>query len=90
MIPHPTTWQNARERERLELLAAAKRHHHESRALAPSSHRSPGPRRRIGGILPAAPVVIRPALIPTPRASLAGRLSALRRIRIRDPRLLVR
>jgi hypothetical protein len=90
MIPHPTTWQNARERERLELLVAAERHHYESRALAGSPHRSPSARRRFGGILHAAPVVIRPALIPIPRASLAGRMSALRRIRIRDPRLLVR
>jgi hypothetical protein len=90
MIPHPTTWQNARERERLELLAAAERHHYESRALAGSASRSLAARRRIGGILHAPPVVIRPALIPTPRASLAGRMSALRRIRIRDPRLLVR
>ena len=33
MIPHPTTWQNARERERQQLLAAAQRYGRERRGL---------------------------------------------------------
>ncbi len=44
MIPHPTTWQNARERERQELLVAAERHDLESRALAGSACRTLGSR----------------------------------------------
>lgn len=33
MIPHPTTWQNAREHERQHLLAAAERYRRERRGL---------------------------------------------------------
>jgi hypothetical protein len=90
MIPHPTTWQNARESERQALLVAAERYDFESRALAGSACRTLGTRRRIASILHTAPLVSRLALDPRPRSGLAGQVSALRRIRLRDPRLLSR
>ena len=90
MIPHPTTWQNARERERQALLVAAERYGHESRALVGSACRTRGTHRRIAGILSTAPLAARLTPNPGPRISLAGQVSALRRIRIRDPRLLPR
>jgi hypothetical protein len=90
MIPHPITWQNARERERQALLVAAERYDFESRALVGSTCRTLGARRRIASILHTAPLVPRLTPDPRPRAILAGQISALRRIRIRDPRLLTR
>jgi hypothetical protein len=90
MIPHPTTWQNARERERQALLVAAERYDFETRALAGSACRTLGARRRIAGILHTAPLASRLTPEPRPRVILAGQLSALRRVRFRDPRLLTR
>lgn len=79
MIPHPTTWQNARERERHDLLSTAEGHGRQSIALAAIAGHRPDIRSRLRR---AAARRTRPAL-PTTSPD-------FRIIRLRGPRLITR
>lgn len=89
MIPHPTTWQNARERDRQDLLLAAARFNRETRLLGASASRRLGtPSRLAARMLDSATLTRWRPQAQGPRAPLDAR--APWRFRLRRPRLLFR